>query len=606
MSNPLSHFIKTSKPITSKNNFMNTFLGKDKTSKSMAMITGKDLGIQEHIGAKKFDPTKTRPIKNQGFSKPIGGFWTSSIVTKPNPWKDPEVGSTEWRTWMKNNWEDRFREDARKESMKLQPIPDAKIFQIANKQDLEDLYKQYPSNYKGFKKEVDWEKASKDLDAINITQSGHHETRLPNISNYNEELDTYPWDAESTVWFKPAFKEIEDDKTSKQYFTPSRDSTEFTAAQKFGGRNIKRLKKLGSGRDRDVYALDEDKVLKIAKNPKGLIQNTGERDLDYLKHIKQYEAGKDYVVMQRADKPGKATTALLKPLRKFYQPDFDQHNEKLQEALINADLDDVRSFDTGYGDLKAKRNWGEIEGRPVIIDGGIFTGSSLPPHVPPPQWATQEWREVQTSRRAFRNKGAEDKDWEMKPGRYSEWNERLADFPIINKDESPNKMIKTDTNIFTRKRNEKLMHKTAKNNYEEFLSRQKADPEEVNELFNKLKNTPEYEALENKKIGELERSYQWNLDHPEYKKEWVQKNPKKVKEYAKEWRQKNPEKYEQAKESTKIWRQNNPERVQEYKENTKIWKQNNPERVQEHRERYEEKHPDRFKTKKREETNEES
>jgi hypothetical protein len=432
--------IKTKKNTPSNNNFMKNFLTKDKTSKSMGMITGKDLGVQEHIGAKKFDPNKTRPIKNQGFSKPIGGFWTSSINTKPNDWNDPEVGSTEWRTWMKNNWEDRFREDARKESMKLKPNPDAKIFQIANKKDLEDLYEKYPSNYKGFKREVDWEKASKDLDAINITQHGHYETRLPALSNYDSELDTYPWDAESTVWFKPAFKEIEDDKTSKQYFTPSNDSTEFTAAQKFGGKNIKRLKKLGSGRDRDVYALEPGKVLKIAKNPKGLIQNTGERDLDYLDQVKQYEAGKDYVVMQRADKPGKATTALLRPLKKFSQGDFDTHDEKLQEALQTAGLDDVRSFDTSYGDLKAKRNWGEIQGRPVIVDGGIFTADSLGHHKPVPTWAAQEWREVQTSRRAFRNKGAEERDWEQRPGRYASYEERLADFPI--KDEtSPDKRI---------------------------------------------------------------------------------------------------------------------------------------------------------------------
>lgn len=345
------------------------------------------------------------------------------------------------------------------------------------------------------------------IGSINVTNKGHWETRLNSVrvpftptpeakkqlgtSLRLTGIDTYPWDAESTVWFKPVLKQIKTDmtskdftesqipqkvknllklkpeeiraqlrkkprkvedykakwdnypntfltkdETSKQYFTPSNDS-ELTAAQKFGGRNIKRLKKLGSGRDRDVYALEPGKVLKIAKNPLGLVQNMSERDLQYLDQLKAYEEGKDYVVMQRAQKPGRATTALLRPLKKFTQIDFDEHKDELQQALRDADLDDIRNFDTAYGDIKAKRNWGEINGRPVLVDGGALNIHSIDKKKTP-EWATKEWREVQTSRSAFKNKGAEDKDPDMKPGRYSSYEERLRDFPIPDKDETSN------------------------------------------------------------------------------------------------------------------------------------------------------------------------
>jgi len=90
----------------------------------------------------------------------------------------------------------------------------------------------------------------------------------------------------------------------RQDFTPFRDNqkaSKMSAAKRFGGRNLKGLKKLGSGRDRNVYALDKDKVLKVAKNPGGLTQNTGEQDIEFLGMGKQYESGLDYTVMKKTN-----------------------------------------------------------------------------------------------------------------------------------------------------------------------------------------------------------------------------------------------------------------------------------------------------------------
>jgi len=46
---------------------------------------------------------------------------------------------------------------------------------------------------------------------------------------------------------------------------------------------------------------DKDKVLKVAKNPGGLTQNTGEQDIEFLGMGKQYESGLDYTVMKKTN-----------------------------------------------------------------------------------------------------------------------------------------------------------------------------------------------------------------------------------------------------------------------------------------------------------------
>jgi hypothetical protein len=75
---------------------------------------------------------------------------------------------------------------------------------------------------------------------------------------------------------RPKVKKMQDFGAFKYKYkkgAEERKVEDFTAAERFGGANIKRLKKLGAGRDRVVYQLDKDKVLKIAKNVGGLRQN---------------------------------------------------------------------------------------------------------------------------------------------------------------------------------------------------------------------------------------------------------------------------------------------------------------------------------------------
>lgn len=208
-----SNEIVGSKTLKDKEERLNTLTGpdadinmvsKDYFSNSMGVITGKDLPIQEHIGASKPLPY----FRYVGHSvlevgKPKGGFWTSSVSP---------TGRTDWRRFAKQTIPEKIDTT---ESMTLLPNPDAKIFQIASKKDYRDLLKKYPIDRFAevtmeYKKpgetlmDVNWPEVAKDYDAINITQDAAERLKFgtPGLSRPN------PWESESTVWFNPAFKQI--------------------------------------------------------------------------------------------------------------------------------------------------------------------------------------------------------------------------------------------------------------------------------------------------------------------------------------------------------------------------------------------------------------
>ena len=248
--------------------------------------------------------------------------------------------------------------------------------------------------------------------------------------------------------------------TTSENFTPHpRDKAyEVTAARKFGGLNINRLTKIGSGRDRDVYQLGTDKVLKIAKNPQGLKQNAQEQNLEYINdfNLKHYETGKDYVVMEKAEKAGKTTTKLLRPVRNairtapFTRIGYSQHYEKdkdnpqIQEALEKAGLSEFRDYgEVSLADLTAQKNWGEKAGKPVLIDAGGLSAEAVRPskykagvfgrgYLQDP-----EWREIRQERVKYKKKGALDKPT---TNTYPEYPDTLANFPTLKIDDTSGNM----------------------------------------------------------------------------------------------------------------------------------------------------------------------
>lgn len=240
---------------------------------------------------------------------------------------------------------------------------------------------------------------------------------------------------EDTKNLKSEWKRLSGDTISNNFTSNRmRKEKDITAAQRFGTQNIKQLPKIGEGRDRLVYQLDNDKVLKVAKNPQGIEQNRYESDLEYLGQLKHYETGKDYVVMERAEKPGPTTTKFLQPFKKFTQKDFEEKTSPLQKTFNKADMGDLLNYDVGYKDFITKRNWGEKAGKPVLVDAGTLNIESLDKHIPrnAPSWKQvkegnipkdTEWREIQQERRQYRDKGVKLDD--------TSGNRKLSESPYV-------------------------------------------------------------------------------------------------------------------------------------------------------------------------------
>lgn len=138
-------------------------------------------------GLDKFDKSKFSLIKNDDFIKPHGGLWSCPVDSEYN-WKDWCVGEGV-RNKKLSNW------------FKLKLSKDSIIFVIDNINDLSELHKMgeirtfYGDRY------LDFEKLSKSLDGILLTDKGESATRF-----------THPglrgWDVESLLVFNPEVIEV--------------------------------------------------------------------------------------------------------------------------------------------------------------------------------------------------------------------------------------------------------------------------------------------------------------------------------------------------------------------------------------------------------------
>jgi hypothetical protein len=146
--------------------------------------------------------------------------------------------------------------------------------------------------------------------------------------------------------------------------------------------DIPKLERIsGGGSDRDVFALGEDKVLKIAKTNRGLAQNDVANDW-YLQEVRliprTVETGKNYQVVERVGKPDQNTKDLIKKLNKFSVTDWENKTSELQEVLVEYEIDDIMNYDIMWNDFTAVRNWGTAaDGSPVHLDEGTFNNRIL-------------------------------------------------------------------------------------------------------------------------------------------------------------------------------------------------------------------------------------
>ena len=170
------------------------------------------------------------------------------------------------------------------------------------------------------------------------------------------------------------------------------------------------LKKIGAGSSRVVFAVDDEKVLKVAKNRKGIAQNQEEmqdwRQNFYDCFAKVYDASEDgiFLEMQAARKAKfsdfkrltgygfdvmsawieyTASLYLPKGRARYRNHDYDElfDSEEWAEGLDNYNLfSGVHQYlcDTcteAYGDLQRLSSWGVVsengEEKLVIIDFGL-------------------------------------------------------------------------------------------------------------------------------------------------------------------------------------------------------------------------------------------
>lgn len=179
------------------------------------------------------------------------------------------------------------------------------------------------------------------------------------------------------------------------------DINEFASIKSFAGRKryaAERLPKVGEGSSRIVYKIDDETVLKIAKNKKGLAQNQVETDWgmhqmysDLLPDL--IEADDDdylWLVKQRANRIKKSDFERMTG-HKF--EDFgtalrlradeimgrlrgsipDEYEDILDDEFVNDVISLIIDFDLEPGDMAQIGNWGKLsdEQDPVLTDVGL-------------------------------------------------------------------------------------------------------------------------------------------------------------------------------------------------------------------------------------------
>jgi hypothetical protein len=157
-----------------------------------------------------------------------------------------------------------------------------------------------------------------------------------------------------------------------------------------------KLKKLGSGSSREVFEIDSDWVIKVAKNEKGIGQNEIESDYgvvsmyDFLPKIKEDDGEERFVIVERCEKiNAKEFEKLTKIDFKFFCQFLSyynlievQHKNVKFPENIDKELNDEDSFifqirdflgttDSLPGDFEKLSSFGKRDNKIKVIDWGF-------------------------------------------------------------------------------------------------------------------------------------------------------------------------------------------------------------------------------------------
>jgi len=127
------------------------------------------------------------PIINiVGFPKPHGGIWTSPLADGSSEWVeflDTATGLTRHTT-----------------SFVLDVASGARVAEIDSRQDLDVLTERYMLHSPFGHETLDFEALSGDFDGLHLTATGMNDCRFELNGR-----DLWPWDIESTIWFRWSF-----------------------------------------------------------------------------------------------------------------------------------------------------------------------------------------------------------------------------------------------------------------------------------------------------------------------------------------------------------------------------------------------------------------
>lgn len=182
---------------------------------------------------------------------------------------------------------------------------------------------------------------------------------------------------------------------------------EFNNISSYAGKQkyaSERLKRLGSGSARVVYQIDDEKVLKLAKNRKGIAQNEVELDWglqSYGTVAKVYEADEERFYWLEMQLAKKLNVSDFKQITEVSWNDYitfldileSKHNnarykstdkgEQLFEELYENEFCSsmasmILDYDMPFGDLRRKNSYGIVknDGREdvVLVDFGLDKG----------------------------------------------------------------------------------------------------------------------------------------------------------------------------------------------------------------------------------------
>lgn len=144
-------------------------------------------------GIKEIKKELFNPIANLEYSnKPSGGLWSA-------PYRNMDVYKSDWMEFC-------IESDFNKENLKYGVIfelkENTKIYTIDKLEDLEILYNKYKAkdiNNAFNNKRLDFEKISKEYDALYLTVKGQIETRFG--MDWFSSLNLYGWDCETMLVF---------------------------------------------------------------------------------------------------------------------------------------------------------------------------------------------------------------------------------------------------------------------------------------------------------------------------------------------------------------------------------------------------------------------